>query len=120
MVTAEDIDDVSWILHKHTNNHSDFVAEQMDFDLPAGPTASTSSRMAAADSSSADRRTWTVVYPIYLDSKASKQHRRVSKDLAVPWPLARLMAVECARLGLKTHLEVRPFQKQVTYSHIDL
>lgn len=49
------------------------------------------------------------MYPIYLDAKRAKKtgQRRVGKEHAVEWPLAREMAQAAASLGFKVHLEVR-------------
>ena len=54
---------------------------------------------------------WTVIYPIFLDAKRPKKtgQRRVGKEHAVEWPLAREMAFICGQLGFKTHLEVGLF-----------
>lgn len=90
---------------------------QMDFDLPSepvrAPQPSTSGRIhptattaPAPGEASQEHKSWTSLYPIYIDAKASKQHRRVPKSKAVPWPTAYNMARECAKLGLRTHLEV--------------
>lgn len=51
---------------------------------------------------------WTILYPIYLDAKRPKKtgQRRVGKEHAVEWPLAKQMAIAATSLGFKVHLEV--------------
>lgn len=60
------------------------------------------------------------MYPIYIDAKASLKHRRVSKQLAVPWPQAKLMAIQCNRLGLRAHIEVSLTFLKLDYNLLSL
>lgn len=64
---------------------------------------------------------WTILYPIYLDAKRPKKtgQRRVGKEHAVEWPLAREMAQAAASLGFKVHLEVSHGSSPVVWSTVE-
>ncbi|ORY87428.1 signal recognition particle, SRP19 subunit [Leucosporidium creatinivorum] len=50
---------------------------------------------------------WETLYPIYIDAKRPHQDgaRRVSKEYALDWPLAEMMAKACTALGIQSVLE---------------
>lgn len=54
----------------------------------------------------AGHKKWHILYPIYFDAGVSRDHgRRVSKELAVPNPLAQVIFTAVQYQGLRTNFE---------------
>jgi len=59
-----------------------------------------------------EKKKWTVVYPVYLNSKKTcAEGRKIAKAKSVENPTAHDLAEACKLLGLQCELEVRKIEK---------